>query len=174
MKGKFGRIVDLDTASGRCDVKLAEDGTVHEVMDKVLQIIPDKEYTEETRVISELPKLISFSLEPFLDKTAVDKYKKDAERREAKEEAKLPKQIQQKLSISCDEDDDEIQVIGKKSSPPWPVPDLVVRVISKTYKDKRYYKEKMVVVDASAKNCIDLRDDRGKMHSEFYFYSIFP
>jgi hypothetical protein len=53
LEGKYARILTIDSASGRCDVKLP-DGSTHEIMDKVLQTISDKEYLEKTKVLSKL------------------------------------------------------------------------------------------------------------------------
>lgn len=72
------------------------------------------------------------------------------------------------MSISGGEDD-EIQIV-KDTSPPWAVSDLLVRVISKKYKDGRYYKEKMLVVDAPSRSHIELRDDKRRIHSKFFIY----
>jgi hypothetical protein len=51
--GKYGRVLNVDLAAGHCEVKLP-DGSIHEVSERVLQTVTDKEYTEKTRIISRL------------------------------------------------------------------------------------------------------------------------
>lgn len=87
----------------------------------------------------------------------MDKYKKSSE------EKKLSTKLERRLSIA--EDDNEIQVI-KDTQPPWPVSDLLVRIVDKKFKDGRYYKDKMLVVDAPSKSHVELKDGRGRIHSK--------
>lgn len=94
----------------------------------------------------------------------MDKYKKSSE------EKKLSTKLERRLSIA--EDDNEIQVI-KDTQPPWPVSDLLVRIVDKRFKDGRYYKDKMLVVDAPSKSHVELKDDRGRIHSKSIFLYSF-
>jgi G patch domain/KOW motif-containing protein len=91
------------------------------------------------------------------DKATYDKYQKETNG-DAKKE---------KPSTSNQESDDEIQFLDSKPAPAWAAPDLIVRVISKSYKDGRYYKQKMLVVDVAGRDHIELKDDRGRIHSKF-------
>lgn len=102
----------------------------------------------------------------------MDKYTKHEEEKQQKGRngESLSKRMERRLSISKnDDEDDEVQFVATSSgSPPWPSPDLLVRVVTKKYKDGRYYKEKMTVVDAPRRSQIELRDDRGRVHSKYF------
>ena len=161
LEGKYGRLKSMDSSTGRCEIELP-DKSLHEILDKLLQTVNDKEYTENTKVISKGLCILDSLKCRCLDKSEVDNYTKNTG---------LSTKLESRLSINDPKDDDDIQIIesssSRSSSVPWAVPDLLVRLIDKKYKDGRYYKEKMLVVDAPSSSHIELKDDRKRIHSKF-------
>jgi ribosomal protein L24 len=51
-EGQYGRVLEIDAVANRCDIKLP-DGSIKTIVHNFLQTITDKQYTEETKILSE-------------------------------------------------------------------------------------------------------------------------
>ncbi|KAI6195685.1 hypothetical protein M3Y94_01016900 [Aphelenchoides besseyi] len=157
-EGSYGRVVDIDAVAGRCDLKLAN-GTIQTIADGYLQTISDKEYTDRGKVINK---------SSFNDYERRDERKDQTERKE-RSDGRNGSEKSNRKAKDAGSDVEIIEIDDEKPSNSrstlWVAPELMVRVISKDYKDGRYYKSKMLVVDAADRDHCELRDDRERLHT---------
>ncbi|KAI6238333.1 G-patch domain-containing protein [Aphelenchoides fujianensis] len=153
--GQFGRVLAFDAATGRCDLRMA-DGAQRTIVETLLQTIGEKEYADRGKV---------------LNKSSYEKYEKrengrDDRRDERRETSGRENRRDDRSSRKEAEKDVEIIAEAPRSSAAlWVAPELRVRVISRDYKDGRYFKQKMRVLDAADRDHCELRDDSGRIHT---------
>ncbi|KAI6171715.1 G-patch domain-containing protein [Aphelenchoides besseyi] len=169
-EGSYGRVVDIDAVAGRCDVKLAN-GTIQTIADGYLQTTSDKEYTDRGKVIN---------------KSSYNDYERRDQRKNQQDERKDcgdNRNGSDKSNRKAKDFDSDVEIIEIDEEKPsnsraslWVAPELMVRVISKDYKEGRYYKSKMLVVDAADRDHCELRDDRGRLHTlkQKYLETVIP
>ncbi|KAI6221004.1 G-patch domain-containing protein [Aphelenchoides fujianensis] len=159
--GQFGRVLAFDAAAGRCDLRMA-DGAQRTIVETLLQTIGEKEYADRGKV---------------LNKPSYEKYEKRENGRDDRLEASGRENRRDDRDRRDDRRDDrssrkeaekDVEIIAetpRSSVALWVAPELRVRVISRDYKDGRYFKQKMRVVDAADRDHCELRDDSGRIHT---------
>ncbi|KAI6234353.1 G-patch domain-containing protein [Aphelenchoides fujianensis] len=157
--GQFGRVLAFDAATGRCDLRMA-DGAQRTIVETLLQTISEKDYADRGKV---------------LNKSSYDKYEKREngrddrrdDRREAsgRENRRDDRSSRKEAEKDVEKDVEIIAEAPRSSAALWVAPELRVRVISRDYKDGRYFKQKMRVVDAADRDHCELRDDSGRIHT---------
>lgn len=95
---------------------------------------------------------------------------KDRENRHSKHSSSSrPRHKREKRdrSVEIVDEEEEPEEKPRSSASLWVMSGLVVRVVDKRYKGGDFYRQKMVVVDAAGAEHCELRDDRGRIHSEY-------
>uniref|UniRef100_A0AC34Q2G9 G-patch domain-containing protein n=1 Tax=Panagrolaimus sp. JU765 TaxID=591449 RepID=A0AC34Q2G9_9BILA len=146
LEGKYGIVVSMDPDNSVCYIKLAIPGKNKEhvkVSEFNLRIVPKTEYDKKSKVINNKEYDQFKTEEPVISSTAVDISQNGIPKKKRKE------------SISSESD---------SADGLWAVEDLRVRIISKSYKGGKYYKEKMVIVDANSRKYVTLSDQYKRHH----------
>uniref|UniRef100_A0A1I7ZVT2 G-patch domain-containing protein n=1 Tax=Steinernema glaseri TaxID=37863 RepID=A0A1I7ZVT2_9BILA len=152
--GAYGKVEGVDEENASVFVALVIAKKTVRVSQYAVQTVSKKEYDKESRYINTLPRSKDIPVTSALDKGTYD---------EAKVEKKTPNKKASRTSFP----------------PPtteWVQRGLRVRLIHKKY-GERYYKEKMVVLDApDSRHCM-LRDEDGTKHrrmKESWLETVIP
>ncbi|CAG0912563.1 unnamed protein product [Notodromas monacha] len=175
-KGRYGKIEGLDADGGKVIIKLAIDGEIITKSEGCVSVVSEDVYNKDSRVINketyskykeEEHSKISLKIKEEKRNGSSENFKQRDKRELAKDTRDPSREARHRSS----KDDDTILSSSRRAeqSEPrrddkvrtWVHPQLRVRMISRSYRDGKYYKEKLLIEDVPSPDyCVCRTEDR--------------
>jgi G patch domain/KOW motif-containing protein len=147
-KGSYGMIEDFDDDLSRVTVKLTIKKESIKIPIALLRVVPKNEFQSESKVINKA-KYEDYKKMENNDKNKSQR-KHSSHSKDRHESDRNPKRSHSDIKTSNSDIKNERspQDINKQSTHnSWLLPNLKVRIIDKNYKNGKYYKEKVDIID---------------------------
>ncbi|KAA3681627.1 G patch domain and KOW motifs-containing protein [Paragonimus westermani] len=136
--GRYGTVNGLDGDTGRVIVKLTITKEVVPILQHMLRLVPEKEYSKFANC---------------LNQADVDRYKSE-EVNGQKNSDKVPEMDNITKRISSEQHQHDEHAYETSSKHSWVRPNLLVKFLDRHYLNGMYYKQKMTIVKVESGRCI--------------------